>query len=169
MRHLRDLIAVSLLLLPISLGHAGPINEDMVATRAKLGRLLPGVEEILFVRRYNLQSSHYYTDFIDGCVDFGGNLCALSLRDGTVRELASELSHGIVPVEADGSAHFLVQADKNIFLQALDKNFVEVQRERTFVNFRPGETRSCVGCHEQAQDVSRSSRVLAPTSSRARN
>jgi hypothetical protein len=27
-----------------------------------------------------------------------------------------------------------------------------VQRERTFVNFRPGELRSCVGCHEKAQD-----------------
>jgi hypothetical protein len=76
---------------------AGPINEDTAATRATLRRLLPGVEEILFVRRYTLQSSHYYTDFIDGCRDgnFGGNLCVLSLRDGTVRELAPDLSHGI--------------------------------------------------------------------------
>jgi len=72
--------------------------------------------------------------------------------------LGLKIQHGVVPVEADGSAHFLVQADKNIFLQALDKDFIEVQRERTFVNFRPGETRSCVGCHEQAQNVSRSSR-----------
>jgi hypothetical protein len=56
--------------------------------------------------------------------------------------------HGVVPVEADGSAHFVVPADKNIFLQALDKDFMEVQRMRTFVNLRPGESRSCIGCHE---------------------
>ena len=72
--------------------------------------------------------------------------------------LGLKIQHGVVPVEADGSAHFLVQADKNIFLQALDQDFIEVQRERTFVNFRPGEVRSCVGCHEQAQDVSRNAR-----------
>lgn len=68
--------------------------------------------------------------------------------------LGLKIQHGIVPVDEDGSAHFLVQADKNIFFQALDKDYIEVQRERTFVNFRPGEVRSCVGCHEQAQDVS---------------
>jgi hypothetical protein len=62
--------------------------------------------------------------------------------------LGLKVQHGIVPVEKDGSAHFLVKADRNIFLQALDENFVEVQRERTFVNYRPGETRGCVGCHE---------------------
>jgi len=73
--------------------------------------------------------------------------------------LGLKIQHGVVPVESDGSAHFLVQADKNIFLQALDKDFIEVQRERTFVNFRPGEVRSCVGCHEQAQDVSRTARA----------
>jgi hypothetical protein len=62
---------------------------------------------------------------------------------------ALKLQHGIVPVEPDGSAHFLVEADRNIFLQALDKDFMEVQRERTYVNYRPGETRACIGCHEK--------------------
>lgn len=56
---------------------------------------------------------------------------------------------GIVPVEADGSAYFTVPADRNIFLQALDENYMEVQRERTYVNYRPGEIRSCAGCHER--------------------
>ena len=67
--------------------------------------------------------------------------------------LGLRIQHGIVPVEDDGSAHLLVQADKNIFFQALDKDYMEVQRERTFVNYRPGETRSCIGCHEQAQNA----------------
>ena len=54
---------------------------------------------------------------------------------------------GLVPVEADGSASFEVPADRNIFFQALDKDFREIQRERTYVNYKPGEVRSCVGCH----------------------
>ncbi len=55
---------------------------------------------------------------------------------------------GIVPVEEDGSAYFEVPARRNLFFQALDENFMEVQRMRTFVNFEPGEQRSCIGCHE---------------------
>jgi hypothetical protein len=57
---------------------------------------------------------------------------------------------GVVPVEEDGSAHFLVPANRSIFLQALDKDFREVQRERTYVNYKSGEVRSCTGCHGQA-------------------
>ena len=30
---------------------------------------------------------------------------------------------------------------------------MEVQRERTYINYRPGETRSCVGCHEKPKDA----------------
>ena len=56
--------------------------------------------------------------------------------------------HGIVPVSADGSANFNVPAERNLFLQALDENFMQVQTMRTFVNLQPGERRSCLGCHE---------------------
>jgi hypothetical protein len=62
--------------------------------------------------------------------------------------LSVKVQHGIVPVEEDGSAHFLVPADRAIYFQALDKNFRAIQTERTYVNYRPGETRSCIGCHE---------------------
>lgn len=57
---------------------------------------------------------------------------------------------GVVPVEADGSAHFLVPANRAIFFQALDANYREIQRERTYVNYAPGEMRSCTGCHGQS-------------------
>ena len=57
---------------------------------------------------------------------------------------------GVVPVEQDGSAHFLVPANRPIFFQALDEDFCEIQRERTYVNYAPGEVRSCTGCHGQA-------------------
>jgi hypothetical protein len=60
---------------------------------------------------------------------------------------------GVVPVAKDGSACFKVPANRNIFFQALDKDFRELQRERTYVNYRPGEVRSCTGCHGQAKHV----------------
>ena len=62
---------------------------------------------------------------------------------------------GIVPVEKDGSAHFTVPADRNVFFQALDENFMEVQRERTYVNYKPGEIRTCIGCHERSTESPR--------------
>ena len=56
--------------------------------------------------------------------------------------------YGVVPVRADGSAYFTVPARKNLYFQALDADYMELQRMRTFVNMTPGEKRSCVGCHE---------------------
>jgi hypothetical protein len=67
--------------------------------------------------------------------------------------LAAKVLRGIVPVEADGSARFYVPADRNIYFSALDGNYLELQRERTYVNYRPGESRSCVGCHETPGDA----------------
>ena len=67
--------------------------------------------------------------------------------------LGLKVQHGIVPIEPDGSAYFLVPSDRNIYFQVLDDNFMELQRERTYVNYRPGETRSCVGCHETSNRV----------------
>jgi hypothetical protein len=66
---------------------------------------------------------------------------------------------GVVPVEPDGSAHFVVPANRSIFFQALDANFREIQRERTYVNYAPGEVRSCTGCHGQ------SNRTVSPQTS----
>ncbi len=58
---------------------------------------------------------------------------------------------GVVPVEKDGSAYFEVPANRSIFLQALDENFRELQRERTYVTYKPGEVRSCRGCHGESR------------------
>ena len=64
-----------------------------------------------------------------------------------------KVQHGIVPVEDDGSAHFVVPAMANISLQALDENYMAVQTERTYVNYMPGESRGCIGCHEMPGDA----------------
>ncbi|HPD48435.1 MAG TPA: hypothetical protein P5279_16415 [Anaerohalosphaeraceae bacterium] len=69
---------------------------------------------------------------------------------------------GVVPVEADGSAHFTVPANRNIFFQALDANFREIQRERTYVNYRPGEVRSCDGCHGRTHRITDTDRSATP-------
>jgi hypothetical protein len=69
---------------------------------------------------------------------------------------------GVVPVESDGSAHFLVPAYRAIFFQALDENFREVQRERTYVNYVAGEVRSCTGCHGQSHRTAEFRSPLAP-------
>ena len=55
---------------------------------------------------------------------------------------------GTVGVEADGSAYFVVPADRNVYFEALDADGREVQRMRSVVCLRPGERRTCVGCHE---------------------
>jgi len=55
---------------------------------------------------------------------------------------------GTVPVEADGSAHFRVPADRPVYFQALDEKGMEVRRMRSFVHLAPGERQFCIGCHE---------------------
>ena len=67
--------------------------------------------------------------------------------------LGLRVQHGIVTVEEDGSAHFLVPAGVNVSLQALDKYYMSLQSERTYVNYMPGEQRSCIGCHETPQST----------------
>ena len=61
---------------------------------------------------------------------------------------------GTVPVEPDGSANFLIPANRPVFFVALNKDDLSVKRMQSFVSVLPGETTSCVGCHE--------SRVEAP-------
>ena len=60
---------------------------------------------------------------------------------------------GIVPVEADGSAHFTVPAQTEMFFQALDENGLAVQSMRSATYFHPGDNVSCVGCHEPKHET----------------
>jgi formylglycine-generating enzyme required for sulfatase activity len=56
---------------------------------------------------------------------------------------------GTVPVEPDGSALFSVPANTPLSLQPLDSDGKAVQRMRSWLTAMPGETLSCVGCHER--------------------
>ncbi|MCY3020304.1 MAG: hypothetical protein NTW87_14900 [Planctomycetota bacterium] len=55
---------------------------------------------------------------------------------------------GTVPVEEDGSAYFVVPALTPVYFQLLDEKNYVVQSMRTWSTLQPGETFSCVGCHE---------------------
>ncbi|MGL6193657.1 MAG: SUMF1/EgtB/PvdO family nonheme iron enzyme, partial [Thermoguttaceae bacterium] len=57
---------------------------------------------------------------------------------------------GTVPVEPDGSAFFRVPAYTPIMIQPLDENGEALQLMRSWFTAMPGETVSCVGCHETA-------------------
>ncbi len=56
---------------------------------------------------------------------------------------------GTVPVEPDGSAHMELPALRSFFFVALDADHESVKRMQSFLTVQPGETVSCVGCHEQ--------------------
>ncbi|MDR0337560.1 MAG: DUF1080 domain-containing protein [Planctomycetaceae bacterium] len=55
---------------------------------------------------------------------------------------------GTVPIEPDGSAHFIVPALREIYLQGLDSEGREVFRMMSALQVMPGEQLSCTGCHE---------------------
>jgi len=55
---------------------------------------------------------------------------------------------GTVPVEDDGSAHFLVPPRTFVFFQLLDADGMMVQSMRSGTVIQPGEAQGCVGCHE---------------------
>lgn len=55
---------------------------------------------------------------------------------------------GTVPVEPDGSAYFTAPACVPLCFQALDEQGRAIQIMRSITYLQPGETMSCVGCHD---------------------
>lgn len=79
-----------------------------------------------------------------------------SPRLGVSREDPGKFVIGTIPVEPDGSAYFHVPSGVPVFFQAIDEKGLAVQTMRSLTYVQPGQTLSCVGCHE--------SRELAPIS-----
>ncbi len=80
---------------PTAVPAAEVTGEDKLNPVAAKRLIDAGVDKIAFIKRFTYQSSHYYTDFIDGCVNFGGNVCTLDLRTGKVTDLVPSMSEGI--------------------------------------------------------------------------
>jgi len=68
---------------------------------------------------------------------------------------------GTVPVEEDGSAYIELPALRSFFFVALDQRDLSVKRMQSFLAVQPGETTSCVGCHEQRTRAPKSSLAAA--------
>ena len=68
---------------------------------------------------------------------------------------------GTVPVEEDGSAIFKVPANTPISIQPIDKDGVAIQWMRSWVTGQPGEVVSCIGCHEDQNQIPIPKRVIA--------
>ncbi|MCF6286513.1 MAG: hypothetical protein L3K26_15160, partial [Candidatus Hydrogenedentes bacterium] len=67
---------------------------------------------------------------------------------------AQSLTRGVLgtaPVEADGSVYCEVPAGVPFYFQALDEKGRAVQSMRSDTYVHPGETLSCIGCHEDKQ------------------
>lgn len=69
---------------------------------------------------------------------------------------------GTVPVEADGSAHFEVPALRSVFFVALDGAGKAVKRMQSFTGVQPGESLSCIGCHESRSSAPPQAARAAP-------
>jgi hypothetical protein len=82
-------------------------------------------------------------------VNFTGGMDPLSYK-GT---FTLERALGTVPVEADGSAYFEAPAMRSVFFIALDARGRAIKRMRSFTTVQPGETLSCVGCHEHRTEA----------------
>ena len=68
---------------------------------------------------------------------------------------------GTAPVAPDGSFYVEAPADRLLHFQVLDSDRRVINQQLTWIYPRPGETKSCVGCHENPQTTSRGNDPLA--------
>jgi len=68
---------------------------------------------------------------------------------------------GTVPVESDGSALFRIPANMPISMQPLDADGRAMAIMRSWATAMPGETQSCIGCHERQNDAPPTKRTIA--------
>ncbi len=60
---------------------------------------------------------------------------------------------GVAPVEKDGSFHIRVPSQTPLSFQLLDEQGMAVSRQYTWSWVMPGESRGCIGCHEDREMV----------------
>jgi hypothetical protein len=82
---------------------------------------------------------------------------------GVTRDDPGKCVLGTVPVEPDGSAYFRVPAGVILFFQALDARGLAVQTMRGATHVQPGQTLSCIGCHERREEAPPARVALAST------
>ena len=68
---------------------------------------------------------------------------------------------GTAPLAPDGSFFVETPADRLLHFQVLDSNRRVVGQQKTWISPRPGEQKSCVGCHEHPHTTSEGTQPLA--------
>ena len=68
---------------------------------------------------------------------------------------------GTVKVEEDGSAIFKIPANTPVSIQPVDENGAAVQWMRSWFTAQPGEIVSCIGCHEDQNQIPIPKRTIA--------
>lgn len=69
-------------------------------------------------------------------------------RMGLAGQETGKLVLGTVPVEPDGSAYFKAPARVPLLFQTLDQEGMAIHTMRSLTYLQPGETLTCIGCHE---------------------
>ena len=80
---------------------------------------------------------------------------------GFVNDDPGKFVMGTVPVEKDGSAYFRVPSGVSLFIQALDDRGRALQTMRSATYVQPGQSYTCVGCHEPRNTAPPNGRPLA--------
>lgn len=82
--------------------------------------------------------------------EFGGKgPNRMPLFSATYPSGSSKRILGTVPVNEEGGFMMAVPSGTQLMLQLLDQDYRCIQTMRSFTGAMPGETRGCVGCHEQ--------------------
>ena len=98
----------------------------LVASRGKLVRVIEGMPIVGRHHTHNSQGTQGWKNHV-----------------GTAARIL-----GTAPLAADGSFNIEVPADRLVHLQVLDSDRRVVGNQLIWMYGRPGEKRSCVGCHE---------------------
>ena len=84
----------------------------------------------------------------------GVQIPAVNWTDFTAKRIL-----GTAPVEADGSASFMVPSDRFVYFQLLDADGMMIQSMRSGTSIHSGERMGCVGCHESRASTSKVSKT----------
>ena len=130
----------------------------LVLNNAYIGRNMVGVKPGEIKKLLILETLPKPLNYGGGLHDF------LPISHGGTFTLARIL--GTVPVEADGSAHFEVPANRPLFLISLNEKNESVKRMHSFLSVMPGESLSCIGCHETRTKTSEARSTVPRASKR---
>ena len=123
-------------------------QEPDVPLRGRLVRLIEGMPVI---SRHNTHTSVP----IDS-PHWGHTLLIVRNHNGTFARVL-----GTAPLASDGSFHIEVPADRLMHLQVLDSDRRVLGNQTTWIYPRPGEIKSCVGCHENPHTTTRGNNPIA--------